>query len=250
MDKAKNLLHLQQQLLQLGRCPRCFLYDPLCICKEISALEIPFELLLVIHRSEWKKSSNSARIATLAIKNATPRVYGGKDNQSENLNFDEYACEGNSKGKTYILFPSPNAEKLSQKEFLQEFAGGTVIVPDGNWSQAKDISRKLYIKYRFPFLTLPEETITARSQYRLRSHENPLYLSTYEAITKLISVVDVAGEEKAKQLLRYFKAFVERNLLVRGLTSVERLEHTAYERGKECLYKITHSGPCSRAFLS
>ena len=60
----------------VGRCPRCYLPTRLCLCPELPRLDTRTELILIRHHKEKEKSTNTARIAALALARCQLRAYG------------------------------------------------------------------------------------------------------------------------------------------------------------------------------
>ena len=58
------------------RCQRCRLHRSLCLCPLIPRLETRTRLVLVIHRREDRKSTNTGRLATECLPNSEVIVRG------------------------------------------------------------------------------------------------------------------------------------------------------------------------------
>lgn len=205
------------------RCEECYLFKPLCLCGEVEKIsDLPFKLHLFIHLNEWKKSSNSAQLAEKCISNCEKTIYG--------LSHEKYCWEnlGSDVKKGFILFPQmgvpfENGVDLRNYIFEGSLSKGEgegeaplIIVPDGNWRQAKEMAKEIFINKGYKFINIPNSLIS-KSSYKLRTHSNKNFLSTFEAIMMLVKLLDPKGDEKVISLEKTFHQFVERSLLARGL---------------------------------
>lgn len=191
---------------------------PLCICKNIQPITTAINFHFVVHKTEWNKGTNTARLALLSLTNSSKNIFGAAGG------FDWSNLEKkHPEDDLYILFPTYSiSEGKEGKEGIDDFqkkfnklreGRTTIIVPDGNWGQAKDIARKIFIRTKYPFLSLP---FILPSCYRLRTSPKKSYLSTFEAVISLIRILE--GEDRALLLYQYFNLFVEKNLFQRGLS--------------------------------
>lgn len=107
-----------------------------CICEAIPSLEMKTQLTLVVQKTELWKSTNTARLVALAIPATTLHVHGVKN---EPVNLDGVVRDG----RTFLLFPDTSGQELT-REFIQALPGPLhLVVPDGNWPQARKLSRHL-----------------------------------------------------------------------------------------------------------
>ena len=108
------------------RCPRCRLFLEVCVCALIPSLQTRTRLVLLIHRDEERKPTNTGRLGTLALRNSELVLHGARD-QPTQLSWPEGS-------QPLLVFPHEEARPIT------EFAGldrpVTLIVPDGTWRQA------------------------------------------------------------------------------------------------------------------
>jgi DTW domain-containing protein len=184
------------------RCERCRLHQSLCVCALIPRIETRTRVVLVIHRFEDRKTTNTGRLAIECLPNSTVLVRGQENRQA--APFVPVAEEN-----TLVLFPYRGAPALV------EYAGAhkpvTLVVPDGNWRQASKMYRRVPGLRELPCVSLPTGP---PSLYRLRSEAHAQGLSTIEAIARALGVLE--GPKVQNALEQLFLATVERALWARG----------------------------------
>ncbi|MHB8873742.1 MAG: tRNA-uridine aminocarboxypropyltransferase [Myxococcaceae bacterium] len=180
-----------------GRCPRCWLKSGYCLCAELPRVETRTHVVVVRHQREGEKSTNTARIAHLALPN------------SEILEFDgtPESVEGAlaKLSGAWLLFPEGEAPPpASPPEHL--------VVVDGTWRQVRRMIRKLPSLQALPRLSLPAPR---KNVTRLRRSPCAEGMSTLEAIAAALSRLE--GEQGARTLEALHDLMVERVLAGRGL---------------------------------
>ncbi|MBI3543772.1 MAG: DTW domain-containing protein [Deltaproteobacteria bacterium] len=189
--------------------------DEHCLCAECdlarSRLATSTRLVLVIHFRELRTTTNTGRLACLALPDAELRVRG---REGAPLRTDDLFEPGR---RTLVLFPSEAADDLTPEFAARNPGPYTLVVPDGNWSQSRRTARRLGRLdapdgARVQFVRLPQ---AAPSRYALRHEPAPDGLATCEAIARALGVLDGAGPQR--ELERVFELMVERTLATRGL---------------------------------
>jgi DTW domain-containing protein YfiP len=180
-----------------GRCPRCYLPTRLCLCPEVPRLATRTEFLVIRHHKEKEKSTNTARIAALALAHCRVLAYGAPEEP-----FDASVLEAPD---TWLLFPGtqPPAPDAPTPQRL--------VVLDGNWSQARRMVHRVPVLSRLPGLTLPPPAPDTR---RLRRPPHPEGMSTLEAIAGALAFLE--GEEAARPLYELHERMIDRVLESRG----------------------------------
>jgi DTW domain-containing protein YfiP len=191
-----------------SRCERCRMHSSLCVCALIPTLQTRTRLLLVIHRAEDRKPTNTGRLAACAMPNSEIIIRGRAEERADSIVLDPRA-------RPLFLFPHEDAVPL---ESVMHAPGDdrpfTLIVPDGNWRQASKVRNRVPGMRDVPCVSLP---VGAPSTYRLRSEAHPFGLATLEAIGRCLRVLEGdAGPEVERALLHVFRAMVERTLWSRG----------------------------------
>ncbi len=174
-----------------------------------------------MHIRELPLTTNTARLAELALTNAELRVRGKKG--------EDLDCTDIKETRDYVpgvLFPAPDAKELTP-ELVESFGKPLLlVVPDGNWKQTSKIQKRVPGLADLPKFKLPPGP---PSEYRLRIAPKPEYVSTFEAILRAVKIAETPfiGAAKANELERvlhsYFKMKVERTLWSRGLLKADQV---------------------------
>ncbi|MFL5350344.1 MAG: tRNA-uridine aminocarboxypropyltransferase [Hyalangium sp.] len=180
-----------------GRCPRCYLPTRLCLCAEVPRLETCTEFLVIRHNKEKEKSTNTARMAALALSRCQVLTYGAPGER-----FDDSVLEAPD---TWLLFPDgqtpgPKAPPVRR-----------LVVLDGSWGQARRMLQRVPALRRLPGLALPPPPPHTR---RLRRPPNPEGMSTLEAMAGAVALLE--GEELARRLYALHELMIDRVLASRG----------------------------------
>jgi DTW domain-containing protein YfiP len=151
-------------------------------------------VVLLTHRAEHRKSTNTGRLVALALQGAEIRLQGERDAP---------ARPPLPEGRRLLLFPGPNARELGP----EDGRGGPVVllVPDGNWSQARRLSRRDPDAREAEPVRLPPG---APSRYGLRRSPHEGTVCTLEAVARALAVIE--DEAIGRRLLEILEVFVER----------------------------------------
>lgn len=193
------------------RCARCRMLGSLCICALLPSpkLATRTRLVLVIHRYEDRKPTNTGRLATECLANSEVIVRGHESSPSAPLAID-------ASSQPLLLFPPRDEAATPLPELARVLDGRpvTLIVPDGTWRQASKVRKRVPGLRDVPCVSLPRG---ARSIYRLRAEAHDDGLATIEAIARAFGILESADVEGALDLV--FRAMVERTLWSRGLVA-------------------------------
>ena len=177
------------------------MYERLCLCALVPRLETRTRLVLVIHRFEAAKPTNSGQLATAALVNS--EVYlRGVEGEAAPLTIDPAT-------QPLLLFPHADAVPLAS------FAGATrpitLIVPDGTWRQAARVRRRVPGLAEVPCVSLPAE---APAGARLRAQHHAERIPTLAAIARALGLLEGPAVRAALEALH--AALVARTLGLRG----------------------------------
>jgi DTW domain-containing protein len=204
-----------------ARCVRCRMHDALCMCALLPRIETQTRLLLVVHRTEWQKPSNTGSLGAACLVNSEVLVRGtspakwlpgGLRKPPRNTEPEAPSLDA-EKTQIVVLYPAADAISLEQlaPELRADRRPVTLIVPDGNWRQASKV------RQRVPWLhgvRCAGLSSAGPSHYRLRTESHPHGLATLEAIARAFGILESADVQVA--LERVFAAMVERTLWARG----------------------------------
>ncbi len=189
------------------------MHGSLCICRLFPRLETRTRLVLIIHRYEDRKPTNTGRLATECLANSEVIVRGHEAHPSAPLAFPPDT-------QPVLLFPDEDAIPIER--FADCALPVTLIVPDGTWRQASKVRARVPGLRDVPRLSHPRGP---RSVYRLRVDAHEEGLATIEAIARALGVLERAEGERVQRALEWvFRAMVERTLWARG--AIERADVT------------------------
>lgn len=193
-----------------GRCSQCYMRLEMCICKLIPSINNQTLVSVIMHHRESYKTTNTARLACMALNNSRILLRGLKEEPLDlkNIHDNEY--------QSVLLTLNERSELLTSqlvKSFKKKIQ---LIVPDGNWRQANKMGNREKFLQNIPWVKLAPGL---KSCYQLRREHHPEGLSTLEAIARALSVIETPEIED--QLMTFFKIMVARTIATRPKTSVK-----------------------------
>lgn len=171
-------------------CPRCLLQRRVCLCAEIPTIPTRTRIVILRHQRENHRSSNTGRLAHLALPNSVIVEHGGIAGPAAMP-----PLEG-----AWVVFPAGPPREVSP-----EPPPAQLVILDATWSQARRMFRKIDALRGLPVLRLPDAPAPAA---RLRSSPGEGMVSTIEAIARGLRLVE--GEAPAAALEALFQVAVER----------------------------------------
>jgi DTW domain-containing protein len=195
-----------------GRCRVCYLHTAACMCTLIPQVDNKTALTVIMHHRETYKTTNTARLACLALQNSDIYIRGLKDNplQIEHLLNDK---------EVPLFLTLDDKAKLLSPEFMQEIKSASpdktfrLVVPDGSWRQAGRMGYREPVLKKMQWVTLPPGPL---SRYRLRYEHDAAGLATLEAIARAMTLID-GNDLVEAELLKIFEVMVERTLAARPM---------------------------------
>jgi DTW domain-containing protein len=177
--------------VELGHdtCPRCLFQRRVCLCADIPVVPTRTHVVIVRHHSERHRSSNSGRLAHMALPNSELIDHGGALGVAVLPDLAD----------AWLLYP--------QGEPVHELAvpPRQLVVLDATWSQARRMYRKLAALRGLPILRLPAVTTPVA---RMRESPAPDRVSTIEAIAHALRMIE--GDAVARPLEELFQLAVRR----------------------------------------
>jgi DTW domain-containing protein len=191
------------------QCPRCCRPLERCLCALIPRLHSRTRLLILQHPSEVKHALNTARLAALGLCNAELRIGEVFEDMSGLLAQPGY--------QSCLLFPGEGALPLAQ--FAEQSSGLPLllVVPDGTWRKARKLLHCNPLLATLPRVTL---ALGLQSRYRLRKAPMPGALSTIEAITCALEILE--APQRFDALLRPFEALIDGQIAAMGEQTYQR----------------------------
>lgn len=173
-----------------ARCPRCLLLRRVCLCAAIPTVATRTRIVIVRHHLERFRSSNSGRLAHLALPNSEVVEHGGRSGIAALPPLDG----------AWLLFPEGEPATAAPAPPPRQ-----LVVLDATWSQARRMFRKLAALRGLPVLRLPDAPMPAA---RLRESPAPGRVSTIEAIARALRLLE--GDAAAEPLEALFALAVAR----------------------------------------
>lgn len=181
------------------RCARCHYPLELCPCGQLTAVATRTRVVVVSHYVELQKSTNTARLAAIALSSCEVRGRGSPEAR---------APMPWPRGRRIVLFPGHGARPLTPEDASDDLV---LLVPDGTWTQAARIARRESSMQSAERVALPGERT---SRYALRRNEREGGLCTIEAIAVALGILE--GPWVETHLLAAFDAFQARALALRN----------------------------------
>ena len=196
----------QRRAGHVNRCPNCRVNNHFCVCEFIKPFKIQTNVSLIVHVRELKLTSNTAQFAQKMLPENAEVVIRGRVHDT----FQAGPVLERS-GRALFLYPHEDAIELNE-EFKEKYPGPYhLIIPDGNWQQARKVRQREEGFVRLPAVKLPPGII---SEYGLRKALHPEWVSTYEAMAHSLGVLE--GEDVRERLMEFFRVWVKRTQQARS----------------------------------
>lgn len=174
----------------MTKCPRCLLQQRVCLCAEVPTIATRTRVVIVRHHLERFRSSNSGRLANLALPNSEIVEHGGSAGPARLGDLDG----------AWLLYPQGEPMRSAPEPPPRQ-----LIVLDATWSQARRMYRKIEAVRGLPMLRLPDDEMP---RARLRESPGPGRVSTIEAIARALRILE--GDTVAAPLEQLFAVAVHR----------------------------------------
>lgn len=196
----------------VARCESCQLAEFACICNWQPQLSSSVEFILLLHRNEVFKPTNTGRLIADLLPAQTHAFCWSRTEPDEAL----LKLLSDDSRQCFIVFPAdtPGAKHKSREVFDSLPANGklhTFILLDATWKQSGRMFHLSRWLEQVPCISLPQG---AARNYAVRKSHQDDYLSTAEAAALCF---ELAGEENnSEALFNYFQVFNEHYLATRG----------------------------------
>jgi DTW domain-containing protein YfiP len=151
-----------------------------CICALLPRVQLPWRVLVLQHRREACKPTNTARLLARTVEGCsivqvttrerswTPTLLGPEDEER------------------WVLFPSTEAPPVERRHLERWSQRPTcLILVDGSWRQAGRIVRRAAGVVDLPRVSLPPG---GPSRWPIRRAPRPDQLCTFEALVRLVAL--------------------------------------------------------------
>ncbi len=177
------------------RCLRCRINKSLCFCDQILEHDTLTRISIIMHHREEHLTSNTAKLATLTLNNATIYPRGLPDSP---FSLDQLKLEDNV--QALYLFPDDDAIELNEEFLINHPGPYHLIVPDGTWSQTMKVRRREPGLATLKCVKLSEEI---KGEYKLRRGIRDDGVCTFEAIAYALEILE--NKMVSLDLLRQFR---------------------------------------------
>lgn len=194
------------------RCEHCQLAAYACICAWQPQLDSRVEFVLLLHRIEIFKPTNTGRLIADLLPAQTHAFCWSRTEPDQAL-LDLLADENR---QCFIVFPAdtPEAKAKSRAVFTKIPANKkikTFILLDATWKQSGRMFHLSRWLENVPCVSLPEGVLRG---YAVRKSHQDDYFSTAEAAALCLQMAD--EQHNSDVLLDYFQLFNEHYLATRG----------------------------------
>lgn len=200
----------------MRRCATCLLAESTCICAWKTPRQSALDFVLLLHRDEVFKPTNTGRlIADILPANTFAFEWSRTEPPADLL-----ALLADPKRYPVIVFPAEDDSDRHLHTDAPNLNGKrlTLILLDGTWRQASRMFRSSAWLAGLPVLTFAE---AHTGQYAVRQKIRDGQLATAEAAAELLRL---CGEEHNSQVLHdYFAVFNEHYLATRKSRPVAHL---------------------------
>src|SRR4051812_23892831 len=174
-------------------CRGCRLPTWLCVCAHAPRVATRPSLVLVVHVHDLGRTSNTARLLALAVRDATLLCHGVFPAPADP------AAHLPAGATPVVLFPGLGAQPLTPELVAALPSPPALVVPDGNWRQAGRMVKRLPLLAGAVKVALPARAFAGPALRRnLEGHR----MSTYEAVVQALGVLE--GEAGARPLLDFY----------------------------------------------
>jgi DTW domain-containing protein YfiP len=189
-------------------CVHCRFHQEICLCHHVRRVDPDLRLIVVLHIDEVRKTSNTGRLAKLVVPDCRIAVHG--PTAGPRVDLSELAETHDATGRpwrTLLFYPGMGAEPLTPElaaTLRAPMDDGArprlrLVVPDGTWSQARRLVKRLPELSSLPRVILPvTEASVSRADIRPRTnHDNAQRVSTCEAIATAVGMLGSPEAEAA-----------------------------------------------------
>lgn len=183
------------------RCSNCRLPVTSCICAFRNQVEAGVEFVVLMHRNETYKPTNTGRLIEATIANTRVIQWNSRLEAGEEL---EALLHDPAYQPIIVFPPSPDYQQRMISSPAKEANAGKplFILLDGTWRQARRIFRHSVYLQQLPVISLDE---ARPSTYSLRKAIHEGQLCTAEVAAALL---DQIGEVEAGEALEaYYQRF-------------------------------------------
>ncbi|ETX11888.1 hypothetical protein MUS1_08075 [Marinomonas ushuaiensis DSM 15871] len=195
------------------RCSHCLMAEFACFCHLRESNDSPINFILLFHRNEIHKPTNSGRLIADLFPDDTQAYLWSRTEPQQDL-LDHLKSQ---QGTCTLLFPHTETAQAQNRQPRTEFADvygnnkkHTFIILDGTWKQASKMFHQSEWLKDIPHFEINSE---AQRSFLVRHSHHKMQFATAEVTAMLL---DSLGHNIASQkLFNYYQAFNEHCLASR-----------------------------------
>jgi DTW domain-containing protein YfiP len=177
------------------------------VCDHLRPIEARAGVVVLAHRNELQKPTNTGRLVPLLVSSGQVRLRGDR---GAPLDLSDLVA-----GAVRPLLLDPGGAVLDEALLAADPRPVTLVLTDGTWRQARRIARHEPALLRMQRVSLPEGG--APTRYRLRHPRGPGKVCTLEAVARALAVTEgPRGPEVQAHIEAAFDIFVEATLHLRS----------------------------------
>lgn len=189
------------------RCLGCMLPPSRCLCEQSKPLEnIETQCSLIMNKGEFLRASNTGKLLKLLLPDTQILIRGIQDQP-----IDYEALTSDQSRQHLVLFPVEQAVEIPQA-LSDDHRPKHLIIPDGNWSQAAKIAKRVAA---FPRVTPVKLPFIRKSEYKLRKNPHPEKISTFESIVESLCMLE-GHDQFREEMLTTFERHISLVMMLRG----------------------------------
>jgi DTW domain-containing protein YfiP len=179
------------------RCTGCGLIPERCLCERLPRIRLPWPIVVLQHRKERHKPTNTARLLPRVIEGCVLLTIALPDRPWS------AAQLGSTPERFVVVFPSADAERLdaARLDALAESKCGLLLL-DGSWRQAGRMVRRADGVAQLPRVALPPG---GPSRWPARRAPRPDQLCTFETVVRIVALASSRYGVEAAELERSYQ---------------------------------------------
>ncbi|WP_421851632.1 tRNA-uridine aminocarboxypropyltransferase [Marinomonas sp.] len=195
------------------RCPHCLMAEFACFCHLRKNQTSPIEFILLFHRDEIHKPTNSGRLIADLFPDDTQAYMWSRTEPHQSLLDHIKSRQENCT----ILFPNTETAQAQNRQLRMTAPPSnkgnekhTFIILDGTWKQASKMFHQSEWLKDIPHFEINSE---AQRSFLVRHSSHQMQFATAEVTAMLLDTL--GHSEHSQRLLNYYQAFNEHCLISR-----------------------------------
>ncbi|MGB0782507.1 MAG: tRNA-uridine aminocarboxypropyltransferase [Marinomonas sp.] len=201
------------------RCDHCLMAEFACFCHHRKATSSPVDFILLYHRDEIHKPTNSGRLIADLFPNNTQAFLWSRTEPIEAL----LQTLSQKRNRCTVLFPNTETAQRQSRplrahtELVDAIQEHTFIILDGTWKQASKMFHQSEWLKNIPHFEISSE---AQRSFLVRHSSHDMQFATAEVTAMLLDALGYHSE--SQRLISYYQTFNQHCLLSRHRANNEQ----------------------------